>query len=85
MGTVSLIVVTERENQGLDFRCLELLPIFTNTFVGRERELKAMEGSLNPGKPGQKGMVLYGMPGAGKSQLALRYVEKHRKLFTCIF
>ncbi|KAH6640994.1 P-loop containing nucleoside triphosphate hydrolase protein [Chaetomium tenue] len=85
LAGLALPSAEELESQGFDFRCLELLPIFTNTFVGRERELKAMEDSLNPGKPGQKGMVLYGMPGAGKSQLALRYVEKHRKLFTSIF
>lgn len=40
---------------------------------------------LDPTKSGQKGMVLYGMPGSGKTQLALQYVERHHKLFTSIF
>jgi len=30
-------------------------------------------------------MVLYGMPGTGKTQLALRYIEKHRRRFTAVF
>lgn len=85
MGTISLIVVTELESPSFDIRCLEFLPIPTDTFVGRERELKVMEYALNPGKPGQKGIVLYGMPGAGKTQLVLRYIEKNHKLFTSIF
>ncbi len=85
METVSLIVATELKSQALEARCLELLPISTDTFVGREGELDTVEKALNPGNPGQKGMVLYGLPGAGKSQLALRYIGRHREQFTSIF
>ncbi|KAH6634743.1 hypothetical protein B0J18DRAFT_406351 [Chaetomium sp. MPI-SDFR-AT-0129] len=85
LAELALPSAEELERQSFDVRCLELLPISTNTFVGREQELKVIEDLLNPGKPGQNGVVLYGMPGAGKSQLALRYIEKHRKLFTSIF
>jgi hypothetical protein len=77
--------VAEAGGQALDVQCLELLPISTSTFVGREDELRAMANALDPRKPGQKGLVLYGMPGAGKTQLALHYIEKHHKLFSSIF
>ncbi|KAK4031373.1 hypothetical protein C8A01DRAFT_21392, partial [Parachaetomium inaequale] len=85
LAILALPSVEELKRQALEARCLELLPIATNTFVGRKRELKAMGEALDPRKPGQKGMVLYGLPGVGKSQLALRYIDTHRELFTSIF
>ena len=66
-------------------RCLELLPIATNTFFGRESELSSIMDLLDPAKIGQKGMVIYGMPGSGKTQLALRYIERHHNVFTSVF
>ncbi|KAH8881765.1 TPR-like protein [Thozetella sp. PMI_491] len=77
----------EVQSQTMGMRCLELLPIATNTFFGREPELSVMIDVLTPQTKGsgQKRMVLYGMPGTGKTQLALQYVERNRNSFTSIF
>jgi len=61
------------------------MPIATNTFFGREKQLCTMIDVLDPLKPGPKRIILYGMPGSGKTQLALRYTEKHQSLFSSIF
>ncbi|PWI64506.1 hypothetical protein PCL_09587 [Purpureocillium lilacinum] len=75
----------EVESQHISIRCRERFPTATHTFFGRESELRALEVALDPAKAGQKGMVLYGLPGAGKTQLALQYAERHRELFTSTF
>jgi hypothetical protein len=61
------------------------LPPATDTFFGRTSELLTIEKALDPSKPGQKGIVLYGIGGSGKTQLALRYIEQHKQLYTAIF
>lgn len=60
------------------------IPLATSTFYGRETELQAITAALNPEIPGQKGIVLYGIGGSGKTQLAIRYVMQHSKLYTAI-
>lgn len=60
------------------------LPVTTDTFYGRAAELHAIEEALNPTKPGQKGIVLCGIGGSGKTQLTLRYIEKHQQSYTAI-
>ena len=42
-------------------------------FYGRENELKEMHDFLNPKVPGRKMVVIWGLPGFGKTQLAIHY------------
>ncbi|KAG9526674.1 hypothetical protein KCV07_g330, partial [Aureobasidium melanogenum] len=53
------------------------MPFRTDTFCGRETELQKMAEALHPGTPGkkEKGLVLYGIGGSGKTQLALQYIQ----------
>lgn len=60
------------------------LPIATDTFCGRATELHAIKEALDPTKLGQKGIVLCGIGGSGKTQLTLRYIEQHQQLYTAI-
>ena len=64
------------------------MPLSTDTFCGREVELQTMTGALHPAKPGPKakpkGLVLYGIGGSGKTQLALQYIQTHRNLYKAI-
>lgn len=76
--------VSNSKMQGPGLLCSEL-PASTDTFCGRAIELLAIEEALDPTKPGQKGIVLCGIGGSGKTQLALRYVEQHQRLYTAIF
>ena len=41
-----------------------------------------MEELLDPGKPGQKGIVLCGIGGSGKTQTTLHFIMKHQKLYS---
>lgn len=47
-------------------------------------ELLEIEEALDPTKPGQKGIVLYGIGGSGKTQLTLHYIEQYQQLYTAI-
>ncbi|KAL9094216.1 MAG: hypothetical protein Q9165_003356 [Trypethelium subeluteriae] len=58
------------------------LPTNTDTFHGRKDELRRMRKALDPAKPGQKGLLLYGIGGSGKTQLALRFIMEHAQLFS---
>jgi hypothetical protein len=58
------------------------LPASTETFYGRDIELRKMEELLDPGKPGQKGVVLCGIGGSGKTQTTLRFITKHKELYS---
>ncbi len=60
------------------------LPGATDTFCGRASELLAIEKALDPEKSGQRGVVLCGIGGSGKTQLTLRYIEQHFHLYTAI-
>lgn len=60
------------------------LPAATETFCGRKSELLAIACTLDPRKPGQKGVVLCGIGGSGKTQLVLRYIEDCRHHYTAI-
>lgn len=55
----------------LDIICDTPVPV--SRFQGREREIKSLHNYLDPKKLGQKIVVLWGLPGFGKSQLAVRY------------
>jgi hypothetical protein len=71
------------ENQTSGLLCSEL-PAATDAFCGRTMELLAIEEALDPTKQGQKGIVLCGIGGSGKTQLALRYIEQHQQFYTAI-
>ncbi|KAH0346535.1 hypothetical protein KCU81_g3912, partial [Aureobasidium melanogenum] len=71
------------------------MPSSTDTFCGRETELQRMTEALRPAEPRQtddsdltnprpNGLVLYGIGGSGKTQLALRYIQKHGSLYKAI-
>jgi hypothetical protein len=60
------------------------LPTATDTFYGRGDELLVITKALDPGTPGQKGIVLCGIGGSGKTQLALRYIKQHQQLYTAV-
>ena len=56
------------------------LPPSTHSFFGRRRELSEIREALDPGRPGRKAILLRGIGGSGKTQLALRHIaeEGHR-------
>ncbi|KAH0425280.1 serine carboxypeptidase, partial [Aureobasidium melanogenum] len=60
------------------------MPLRTDTFCGREVEIQTMAEALDPEKPGQKGLVLYGIGGSGKTQLALQYIQTYGSLYKAI-
>ncbi len=60
------------------------LPVATDTFCGRVNELQLLTDTLDPKKPGQKGIVLCGIGGSGKTQLVLRYIEQQKQSYTAI-
>jgi ATP/maltotriose-dependent transcriptional regulator MalT len=54
-------------------------------FVGRHEELERLWINLQPGKPERrKVVVLNGLAGVGKTQLASRFARDHKDKFTAI-
>jgi tRNA A37 threonylcarbamoyladenosine biosynthesis protein TsaE len=47
-------------------------------FIGRVDELVCIEKCLADGSKERSVFVLYGLGGAGKTQLALKFVELHK-------
>lgn len=60
------------------------LPISTTTFYGRKDQLERLSCILDPQLRRRKGIVLYGIGGVGKTQLALRYVDQNKGLYRAI-
>ncbi|KAI6086905.1 P-loop containing nucleoside triphosphate hydrolase protein [Hypoxylon rubiginosum] len=60
------------------------LPISTPKFYGRYIEFEEISAILNPSKLGKKRIVLFGIGGSGKTQLALQYVEKKKQLYKAV-
>ncbi|KAG9087627.1 hypothetical protein FS749_002797 [Ceratobasidium sp. UAMH 11750] len=54
-------------------------------FTGRETELKQMGTCLADGSKERRVFVLYGLGGAGKTQLALQFAELHKDKYEHIF
>jgi len=55
-------------------------PVSSSLFTGREDFLNTLEGFFTDQGPGEhlrREYLLYGMGGAGKTQIALRFTEKH--------
>ncbi|OTA67172.1 hypothetical protein K449DRAFT_211084 [Hypoxylon sp. EC38] len=60
------------------------LPISTPRFYGRDTELEELSSTLDPTKFGRKGIVLFGIGGSGKTQLALQYIKKWKQLYQAV-
>jgi ATP/maltotriose-dependent transcriptional regulator MalT len=64
---------------------LNLLPIpEAAQFVSRERELAEMYRLLH-GHTTRSAVVLHGLGGIGKTQLAIEYIRRHKEKYTAIF
>lgn len=60
------------------------LPIITPTFYGRRDQLQELVDILDPKLEDRKGVVLYGIGGSGKTQLALRFIELNREMYEAV-
>ncbi|KAI0412863.1 hypothetical protein F5X98DRAFT_304553 [Xylaria grammica] len=66
-------------------RAISDLPVSTPTFFGRNAEMEEISTTLDPKKAGMKGIILYGIGGAGKTQLILRYIQQTKDKYDAIF
>ncbi|RYP07749.1 hypothetical protein DL765_009041 [Monosporascus sp. GIB2] len=59
----------------------------TDKFVDRPLDMKTLEGVLLPQSQNmrQKKVVLYGLGGMGKTQLAVEFARRHHRQFTSVF
>ncbi|KAK5087751.1 hypothetical protein LTR05_001966 [Lithohypha guttulata] len=67
--------------------CLTSAPLMErDSFVGRARELEEMARALRPGEPAveQRRVVLGGLGGMGKTQLAIAYAREHEASYTSV-
>ncbi|KAK5095508.1 hypothetical protein LTS08_008151 [Lithohypha guttulata] len=67
--------------------CLTSAPLMEpDSFVGRARELEEMARALRPGEPAveQRRVVLGGLGGMGKTQLAIAYAREHQASYTSV-
>ena len=53
-------------------------------FVGRKKELSKMRKLLH-GHSNRTCIILYGLGGIRKTQLAIKYIRRHKKKYTAIF
>ena len=53
-------------------------------FVGRQTELAEMHRLLH-GRNTRSAVVLHGLGGIGKTQLAIKYIRRHKEKYTAIF
>ncbi|RYO97915.1 hypothetical protein DL764_007239 [Monosporascus ibericus] len=63
---------------------LSTLPQSTHSFYGRQTELSEIREALDPGQPGRKCVLLCGIGGSGKTQLALRHIEEQGHRYSAI-
>lgn len=66
--------------------CVELsdCPISRSKFFGRTYELDQTSKILDPAHKGQKRCLLWGLPGFGKTRIALRYKELSGSLYEAV-
>ena len=83
------IIEQQRSKYAVPFR-LRGAPLVSN-FVGRTNELQKIEEDLELGMMKISGtrrlniLVLQGLGGVGKSQLAIEYATRHQEVYTAIF
>ncbi|KXX73089.1 Ankyrin repeat domain-containing protein 50 [Madurella mycetomatis] len=63
---------------------MKRLPVSTDCFYGRREELLQIRQTLHPSRRGQKIVLLYGMGGSGKTQLALRHIYQEQACYSAI-
>ena len=56
-----------------------------NRFTGRVDILHKLSKILSGGTRGSKSVALYGLPGCGKTQIAVEYAHHHRKRYSSVF
>lgn len=91
--TKLIIITAIKQIEDFSFRkpvgiCLGQTPHIDPTlFVGRESELDEMKDLLKPGDKSQeqRRLVLGGMGGIGKTQLAIAYANRHRSNYESVF
>lgn len=59
-------------------------PLATPFFLGRQKELEHMQNVLLSSTRGQHSVVLYGLGGFGKTQLALEFLKRHADSFETV-
>jgi hypothetical protein len=87
------LVVTVKQKEDFSFRksagvCLGQAPHIDPTlFIGRGSEIDKMKAVLKPGVTSQeqRRLVLGGMGGIGKTQLAISYVKHHQHNYESVF
>lgn len=66
-------------------RYFEMPYVSSNNFTGRKEYYKQMTETLVLPVKDQCRIAIYGLPGAGKSQLALKYAEDNRANYNAVF
>ncbi len=76
---------TDSDRYRTDF-ILDGVPI-VNAFIDRPKEMAKLETHLFPGRGEQRKriLVLHGLGGMGKTQLAVEFARRHRKRFSSVF
>lgn len=69
-----------RQAQGVHSR----IPVLQTDIIGREIEVNEMKKELGDPRQERKGIVLWGLCGYGKTQLAVHYVSVRRTLYESI-
>ncbi|RYP90787.1 hypothetical protein DL770_003120 [Monosporascus sp. CRB-9-2] len=60
------------------------LPERTATFYGRREELLQIRQGLDPSRPGRKSVLLTGIGGSGKTQLALQHIDQEKNHYSIV-
>jgi hypothetical protein len=60
------------------------LPEKTKQFFGRTEELSVVKRQIQIANDGRKGIIVHGLPGAGKTQLVLEYISQERDHYSAI-
>ncbi|KAF8598777.1 TPR-like protein [Ceratobasidium sp. AG-I] len=87
-GKAEAVIAIEREIQPLSQPIVRVgrCPPPSRAFTGREDILGQMDHYFsNPGSLERRLFVLHGLGGAGKTQLALKFVQSHKNLFSHVF
>lgn len=72
----------ERQSFAIPFSLAEVAE--THRFVGRETELEEIYSSL-AGDSRRRIVVLHGLGGVGKTQIAVAYARRHRDVYSAVF